>query len=132
MKPEIEFWEYLPDSRDSQRGRLAGDGNFIYVIIAMSEPLSTNEGLPEFVPGSHRLQVRSVAKIFRMPTTQITLHMGWALAWTSELSYKLLQGGGGSYALLIYRKREQSLTYVLQFLVVLIMVISVRGLPLRV
>ncbi|KAF2189962.1 hypothetical protein K469DRAFT_683305 [Zopfia rhizophila CBS 207.26] len=96
MIPEIEFWEYMPDSRDSQRGRLAGDGNFVYVIIAMSEPLSTNEGLPEFVRGSHRLQVRSVSEIFRMPTTQITLHMGWALAWTSELSYKLPQGGGGS------------------------------------
>ncbi|KAF2191283.1 hypothetical protein K469DRAFT_368007 [Zopfia rhizophila CBS 207.26] len=108
MTPEIEFWEYLPDSPDSPKGRLAGDGNFVYVIIAMSEPLSTNEGLPEFVRRSHKLQVRSVAEIFRMPTTQITLHIGWALAWTSELSYKLPQGGGGSYALLVYQKRGQS------------------------
>ncbi|KAF2181489.1 hypothetical protein K469DRAFT_259429 [Zopfia rhizophila CBS 207.26] len=109
MTPEIEFWEYLPNSRESQRGMFAGDGNFVYVIIAMSELLSTNEGLPEFVCGSHKLQVRSVSELFRMPTTQIILHKGWALAWTSELSYKLPQGGGGGlYALLIYRKKGPS------------------------
>ncbi|KAF2174591.1 hypothetical protein K469DRAFT_707084 [Zopfia rhizophila CBS 207.26] len=110
MTPEIEFWEFLPDSRSSSTARwLAADENFVYVIIAMSEPLSVNEGLQEFVPGSHIPRTQTASGIFRTPTKQFTLHMGWGLAWTSELLYKFPPGGGGLYALLIYRKREPSL-----------------------
>ncbi|KAF2192924.1 hypothetical protein K469DRAFT_745368 [Zopfia rhizophila CBS 207.26] len=84
----IIFGQYLVDTSKRQ-SRFAGPPSSVYVTIATSERLSPEEGLPEFVYRSHKItQVRTLNEIFAIDTVKITLHKGWAVAWTSELSYQ--------------------------------------------
>ncbi|KAF2175327.1 hypothetical protein K469DRAFT_684016 [Zopfia rhizophila CBS 207.26] len=101
----VAFGEYLLDEHEPlvQR-RTAGPSSYVYVTIATSERLSPEEGLPEFIPGSHRLQAGTIGEIFNLETDKITLYRGWAVAWTPQLLSKWPRGGGGSYVLLVYPK----------------------------
>ncbi|KAF2191251.1 hypothetical protein K469DRAFT_696961 [Zopfia rhizophila CBS 207.26] len=103
----IFFGQYLLDTSESQVQKMwAGQPHYVYVTIALSQRLSSEDGLPEFVCGSHKPAVRTFDQMLTTGTNRITLYKGWAVVWTSQLAYKWPQGGGGLYLRLRYLRGE--------------------------
>jgi hypothetical protein len=98
--PKIVFGQYL---EHSPQNLLSAEkrASFVYVTIALSPQLSPSEGLQEFLPGSHKLPA---TKLYHIDPVRITLKMGWAVAWTSQIVFKWPPGGGGFYATLLYHR----------------------------
>ncbi|KAF2189967.1 hypothetical protein K469DRAFT_747889 [Zopfia rhizophila CBS 207.26] len=99
--------QYLPDGRQPEIQKLfASPPDYVYVTIAMSPRLSSDEGMPEFIRESHKPAVQTFHGMLTAKTNKTTLYKGWAMFWTSQLAYKWPQGSGGSYIQLRYRKGE--------------------------
>ncbi|KAF2186067.1 hypothetical protein K469DRAFT_707240 [Zopfia rhizophila CBS 207.26] len=89
--------QYLPDGRQPEIQKLfASPPDYIYVTIAMSPRLSSDEGMQEFIRESHKPAVQTFHGILTAKTNKTTLYK----------AYKWPQGSGGSYIQLRYRKGE--------------------------